>query len=218
MGRLTGSDGSGEVRALELRPALYCGDVGAGTAALGGSASPEDASVVRDAGGTTLRFTRRLDAADLPPGAVAVAALTADSYMNWAYGSTDEIGYQGISHRGSWTQEFQPGAPSAAPATAAHSAAPQQPRRRKPQLASPARLRTHERLMLIAWSGLLPLGAVLGRLVQLAPHSLRVHILVQVAGLACVGRFPPVNLTASSSRPVKLTTCGVNLTVQGVSG
>ena len=55
-------------------------------------------------------------------------------------------------------------------------------------MALPAsRLRTHGRLMLIAWAGLLPAGAVLGRLVQrprLRPYSLYAHVAVQASGLA----------------------------------
>ena len=195
LGRFT-NDG-GEVRSLELRQALYSGDVASGTAALpGDGAAPVEPELIRDAGGTTLRFARRLrPAAELPRGAQPVAlggaSPDARNYLNWAYGADDELGYHGASHRGSFVQTFERAAAQNATQAAALPAttAPAAPSARPPRnpLPPPARLRTHGRLMLIAWAGLLPFGATLGRLVQnarLAPHSLRVHVAVQVAGVA----------------------------------
>ena len=178
MGRMP-SGGAGEVRSLALSAPLYSSDVARGTAPLGGSAEPLEASLLRDASGTTLRFARRLRNEGLPAGAVPVE-VASPAFLNWAYGPSDELQYHG-NNRGSFQQVFS--AASEAPA-----AAPAAPRGRKSAGALPAsRLRTHGRLMLIAWAGLLPAGAVLGRLVQhprLRPYSLYVHVAVQAAGLA----------------------------------
>jgi hypothetical protein len=183
------------VRSVALRAALYSGDVAKGiTTALGGAAEPLEASVFRDANGTTLRFARRLGRAALPAGAVAVeldaAAKAGVCHLNWAYGPSDDLTYHGPTSRGSCEQELRVAAPeaaaSAAPAPAAGPATATQARRKK-AFPPPSRLRTHGRLMLIAWAGLLPAGAVLGRLVQhprLRPYTLYAHVAVQASGLA----------------------------------
>jgi hypothetical protein len=199
-------DGSGEVRSMALLPALYGGDVLSGTAPLLLSSDAPvaaDASVVRDGSGTTLRFTRRLGGAGLPAAAVPVevAASSADAskvpeeatlnHLNWAYGSSDELGYHG-ANRGSFTQELVAPPSAAAPAAAAPATRPSLPpardrvsRAKHAALPPPSRLRTHGRLMLIAWAGLLPAGAAMGRFVQLpGTHGvpLRIHIALQIAG------------------------------------
>lgn len=184
MGRWTG--GSGEVNALALSTSLYRGDKG-GASPLGGAATPLEASVFRDANGTTLRFARRLPQAGLPAGAVPVevadaGADGATSYLNWAYGTTDELDNHGPASRGSFEQVLRTAA--SAPAVAA---LPASPARRQRTALPVSRLRTHGRLMLIAWAGLLPAGAVLGRLVQhprLTPYSFFAHVAVQASGLA----------------------------------
>ena len=187
IGRLPGG-GAGEVRSVALRAALYGSDVGRGTAPLAGAAEPLDSSVVRDASGTTLRFARRMGAAGLPAGAVAVeldgSGVGGVAHLNWAFGASDELAYHGPMNRGSIEQELR----SAAATEAAEPPAASPRARRSSSEALPtSRLRTHGRLMLVAWAGLLPAGAVLGRLVQrprLAPYSLYAHIAVQASGLA----------------------------------
>ena len=205
MGRLLPAGGAGEARSLALSAALYSGDVARGTAPLGGSAEPLEASLFRDAGGTTLRFARRLRSEGLPAGSVAVE-VASTAFLNWAYGPSDELQYHG-NNRGSFQQVFSAASPTAAPA-----AAPAAPRARKSSGALPvSRLRTHGRLMLVAWAGLLPAGAVLGRLVQhprLRPYSLYAHVGVQAAGLAVatvsfaliVAGAPRLNRRASMCR------------------
>jgi len=185
IGRLP-AGGAGEVRTLALRPALYGGDVRSGGAPLEGAAvEPLEASVHRDANGTTLRFARRTGTAGLPAGAEAVE-LNGDagagvSYLNWAYGPSDDLVYHGPTSRGSFEQELRSAAPEAAAASPAAAA----PRARRSSTLPASRLRTHGRLMLIAWAGLLPAGAVLGRLVQrLRPCGLYAHVAVQASGLA----------------------------------
>ena len=195
IGRLPGG-GAGEVRSVALSAALYSGDVGKGTAPLAGAAAePLEASVFRDANGTTLRFARRMGKAGLPAGAVAVeldgAANAGVAYLNWAYGPSDELVYHGPTSCGYIEQELRSAAAEAAAASAAApapAAAPASASRARRNAALPtSRLRTHGRLMLIAWAGLLPAGAVLGRLVQrprLRPYSLYAHVAVQASGLA----------------------------------
>ena len=192
IGRLP-SGGAGEVRSVALRAALYSGDVAKGAVPLeGAAAEPLEASVFRDANGTTLRFARRLGRAGLPAGAVAVEldgnTGAGVAYLNWAYGPSDELVYHGPTSRGSIEQELRSAASEAAAASAAAAAAPAASRPQRSPVALPAsRLRTHGRLMLSAWAGLLPAGAVLGRLVQhprLQPYSLYAHVAVQASGLA----------------------------------
>jgi hypothetical protein len=200
-------DGGGEVRSLALSSALYGGDVRAGIAPLSeAAAAPADASVVRDASGTTLRFTRRLGAAGLPAAAVPVAAPAARAdasqvpteerinHLNWAIGGGDELGYHG-ANRGSFTQELVPspgpsGVAPPAPVTPTPPARERMtpPRRAKKRgaLPPPSRLRTHGRLMLIAWAGLLPAGAAVGRFVQLPGARgvpFRIHLALQISGV-----------------------------------
>jgi hypothetical protein len=188
IGRLP-AGGAGEVRSVALSAALYSGDVSKGTAPLAGAAAePLESSVFRDANGTTLRFARRTGTAGLPAGAVAVE-LNGDagagvSYLNWAYGPSDELAYHGPASRGSFEQELRSAASQGAAAPAA-APAPAASRARRSGALPASRLRTHGRLMLIAWAGLLPAGAVLGRLVhRLRPYGFHAHVAVQASGLA----------------------------------
>ena len=202
VGRLLGN-GTGEVRALALHKALYSGDVGAGTTALSdAAAAPLDSSVVRDAAGTTLRFSRRLGSA--PSESVVAVKPDSPSFLNWAWGESDVLRYHG-SNRGSFVQAFTaPPAPALgaggdkaarapAPATlpGAERAAPVGVKRAGPTPTQkrgppPSRLRTHGRLMLVAWVCLLPFGAAVGRFVQLPAargRIFKVHVFFQVSGV-----------------------------------
>ncbi len=166
----------GNVSAHVLSPRLYGGGAfDAGSVALAApDAALQNASLRADASGVTLRFTRRV-----AEGATALIC---------AYGTSAVPTYHG-RNRAPWTESFvRAGQPSAAaPASTQVSGAS----------SDVSWLRTHGRLMLIAWVGCLAPGAGIGAFfASLARSDLAaalsrrrrlvfvLHVLVQLSGAA----------------------------------
>lgn len=164
------------VRVVALSPALYRGASfeSASTPLPAHNFSLHAASLQRDANGTTLRFTRRLQA----PTGEAVP-------MIFAFGDGDAVTYHG-QRRGAFSELFE-----------SAGTLPLQPSvRRSTPSEDRSALRTHGQLMLIAWVGLVAPGAGIGTIYAAlsrprSPQKWRarwrslfyLHLLFQVAGV-----------------------------------